>query len=86
MAGGAFLATESAASVAVYVAKVAAFQGFGALPPAVVLQGLYVGAALMAGAFMARRIVQRMSARDFRRMVDALMLVSGLTLLWTAWR
>lgn len=86
LSGGAFLATESAASVAVYVAKVAAFQGFGALPAQVVLQGLFAGSALMAGAFLARRIVQRMAAHDFHRMVDGLMLVSGLTLLWTAWR
>ncbi|MPW16407.1 TSUP family transporter [Paraburkholderia sp. CNPSo 3157] len=83
---GAFLATEAAGSVGVYVAKVMTFGRFGALPVHVVLDGLIVGCALMAGAFCARRIVVRMSPGTFRLVVDGLMLSSGLSLLWAAGR
>lgn len=83
---GALLSTEAAASIAVYVAKVATFGAADALPLDVVLQGLTVGAALMAGAFIARRIVLRLSPETFRRLIDALMLSSGLSLFWAALR
>jgi uncharacterized membrane protein YfcA len=83
---GAFLATEAAGSLAVYAAKVATFNHFGALPLHVVLDGLITGSALMAGAFCARRIVVRMSPGTFRLVVDGLMLSSGLSLLWAAGR
>jgi uncharacterized membrane protein YfcA len=83
---GAFLATEAAGSLAVYAAKVATFNHFGALPLHVVLDGLITGSALMAGAFFARRIVVRMSPGTFRLVVDGLMLSSGLSLLWAAGR
>ena len=83
---GAFLATEAAGSLAVYAAKVATFNHFGALPLHVVLDGVITGSALMTGAFCARRIVVRMSPGTFRLVVDGLMLSSGLSLLWAAGR
>ncbi len=83
---GAFIATEAAGSLAVYVGKVAVFRHFGALPPYVVLDGLITGSAVMAGTFAARRIVARMSPATFRLVVDGLMLSSGVSLLWAAAR
>ncbi len=84
LARGAFLGTEAAGSLAVYVAKLAAFREFGALPLEVVVRGLAVGASLMAGSFIARRFVLRLEPDAFRLMMDALMLASGTALLWTA--
>lgn len=81
---GAFLSTEAAASLAVYVAKAAVFQRFGALPLDIVLKGLLVGSTLMAGAFIAKRFVISMSPERFRLLMDGLMLASGLTLLGAA--
>ncbi|RFU48546.1 sulfite exporter TauE/SafE family protein [Paraburkholderia sp. DHOC27] len=86
LAKGAFLATEAAASLAVYGAKVSVFQQFGALPTHVVMDGLIIGTSLMLGTFGARRIVARMSAHTFRALVDGLMLMSGLSLLYAAIR
>ena len=83
---GAFLATEAAGSLAVYGAKIAVFNHFGALPLRIVLDGLITGSALMAGTFAARHIVARMSPGAFKLVVDGLMLASGLSLLWTAAR
>jgi uncharacterized membrane protein YfcA len=81
---GAFIATEAAASLAVYVAKVAVFGSFGALPVGVVVKGLLVGATLMAGAFIARRVVATMPAERFHWLMDGVLLVSGVALLGMA--
>src|SRR6478752_596701 len=47
---GAFLATEAASSLGLYVSKSVTFQRFGALPVEVAVQGLIAGSSLMAGA------------------------------------
>lgn len=83
---GAFLGTEAAASIGMYIAKVATFQAFGALAPDVLVRGLGVGATLMAGSFVGRFAVLRLSQRAYRTLIDALMLGSGLSLLWAAVR
>jgi uncharacterized membrane protein YfcA len=81
---GAFLSTEAAASLFVYLAKAVVFRNFGALPWDIALKGLMVGSTLMAGAFIAKRFVLKMDANRFRLLMDGLMLLSGLTLLGAA--
>ena len=81
---GAFVSTEAAASLAVYLAKAAVFRSFGALPLEIALKGLIVGSTLMAGAFIAKRFVISLDPERFRLLMDGLMLLSGLTLLWAA--
>ncbi|CEJ09921.1 Sulfite exporter TauE/SafE [bacterium YEK0313] len=85
LTGGAFLGTESAGSLAIYVAKVLSFRQFGALPAEIVVKGLITGSSLMAGSFLAKRLVQTIDAEHFRFMLDGLMLLSGLAMLWAAW-
>jgi uncharacterized membrane protein YfcA len=84
LAKGAFLATEGAGSLAIYVAKVLAFRGFGAMPLDTIIKGLVTGSSLMAGTFMAKRFVMKLDAESFRYMLDGLMLASGLAMLWNA--
>jgi uncharacterized membrane protein YfcA len=84
LAKGAFISTEAAASLIVYLAKVAVFRGFGALPVEIAAKGLIVGSTLMAGAFIAKRFVLKMEAARFRLLMDGLMLISGATLLAAA--
>jgi len=81
---GAFLATEAASSLGIYVSKSVTFQRFGALPVEVAVQGLIAGASLMAGAFVAKRFVLRLEPEVFRRLMDVIMIVAGLSTLWTA--
>jgi uncharacterized protein len=83
---GAFISTEAAASFIVYAVKVATFGFADALPFDIILLGIAVGASMMAGAFLSRSILSRMSPHHFRHLVDALMVVSGLSLLWVAFR
>jgi uncharacterized protein len=58
---GAFLSTEAASSLALMVSKVATFRQLGALPLPSILQGVLVGSSVMAGAFVGKAVVLRMS-------------------------
>jgi len=81
---GAFLASEAASSLLLNISKVSTFWQFGALPPPTLLQGVIVGSSLMAGTFLGKAVVLRMSTEFFQHLLDAIMLTAGLSLLWTA--
>ena len=81
---GAFLATEAASSLAVYLSKSVTFQRFGALTADVALKGVIAGASLMSGAFIAKRFVLRLEPDVFRLIMDGIMLAAGLTILANA--
>jgi len=85
LAKGAFLATEAAGSLAVYVSKAAVFRSFGALPWHLAAQGALIGLSLMAGQVVAKHFVLKLSETAFRRLMDGLMLLSGGALLFSAW-
>jgi hypothetical protein len=81
---GAFLSTEAVSSLALMVSKVTTFRQLGALPFDAILQGLIVGASVMAGAFVGKAAVLRMSIGMFQHVLDGLLLCSGLAMLWAA--
>jgi uncharacterized protein len=81
---GAFLSTEAASSLALFVSKVVTFREFGALPPDAMAKGVIVGASLMAGSLAGKTVVLRLSTGAFQHLLDGLMLCSGLTMLWAA--
>jgi uncharacterized membrane protein YfcA len=81
---GAFLATEAASSLGLYVSKSVTFQHFGALTSEIFLKGLTAGSSLMAGAFIAKRFVLRLEADVFRLVMDGMMLAAGFSMLWNA--
>lgn len=81
---GAFLATEAASSLGLYVSKSLTFQQFGALTGDVALQGLIAGSSLMAGAFIARRFLLRLEPDVFRLVMDGIMLAAGAAMLVNA--
>lgn len=81
---GAFLATEAASSLGVYISKAVVFRTFGALPADIIAEGLITGSSLMAGAFLAKRFVLKLEPERFRLVMDGLMLVSGATMLLAA--
>jgi uncharacterized membrane protein YfcA len=81
---GAFLATEAASSLGIYLSKSVTFQQFGALTPDVALKGLVAGASLMSGAFIAKRFVLKLKPDVFRLVMDGIMLAAGLFILWSA--
>lgn len=81
---GAFLATEAASSLGLYIAKSITFRSFGALPVEIIGKGLIAGASIMAGTFVSKRAVMRLDADSFRFILDGMMLLCGLTMLWNA--
>jgi uncharacterized membrane protein YfcA len=83
---GAFIATEAAGSLALYISKALTFRQFGALPTDIVVKGLVTGSSVMAGTYLARLIVERLSVAAFQYMLDIVMILSGLALLWQALR
>jgi uncharacterized membrane protein YfcA len=83
---GAFIATEAAGSLALYVSKAVTFQHFGALPTDIIIKGVISGSSVMAGTYTARLIVERLSVAAFQNLLDVVMMISGLALLWQALR
>lgn len=82
LAKGAFLATEAASSLGLYLSKSVTFERFGALTPDVAIQGLIAGSSLMFGAFIAKRFVLHLKPDAFRLLMDAIMGAAGLSMLW----
>ena len=83
---GAFIATEAASSLALYISKAITFRSFGALPTDILLNGLIAGSSVMGGTYTARLIVERLSVTVFQHLLEAVMLVSGLALLFASVR
>jgi len=83
---GAFIASEAAGSLALYISKAITFRQFGALPLDIVTKGLISGSAVMVGTYTARLIVERLSVVTFQRLLDGVMVISGIALLWAAAR
>ncbi len=81
---GAFISTEAASSLFLYISKLAIFGESDALPFDIVIKGLLVGASIMAGTFAGKVVMLRLSERAFQHLLDALLLCSGLSLLWAA--
>jgi uncharacterized membrane protein YfcA len=81
---GAFLATEAASSLGIYLSKSVTFERFGALTSDIALKGVIAGSSLMFGAFIAKRFVLRLEPEAFRLVMDGIMLAAGLSLLWSA--
>ena len=83
---GAYLGTEALGSLTVYVAKAITFRSLGALPVETIIRGLIIGSSLVAGAFIAKRLVVKLDGERFKLLMDGLLLMAGLTMLWAALR
>ena len=81
---GAYISTEAVGAAAVSLTKMIVFQRFGALPVEVVANGLAVGSSLMIGSWLAKRIVLRFDAAQFRLLLEGMMVLAGVALLWGA--
>jgi len=80
---GAFLATEAASSLGLYLSKSVTFERFGALTPDVAVKGLVAGASLMS-APSSQAVCAQAGAGCVPLVMDAIMLVAGASLLWAA--
>jgi len=81
---GAYISTEAVGSAAISMTKSIVFQRFGVLPAETIGRGLAVGSTLMLGSWLAKRIVLRFDAAQFRLLLEAMMIVAGIALIWGA--
>jgi uncharacterized membrane protein YfcA len=78
LSGGAFLGTEAASALVLYVAKIITFGQFGVLTTGLVLRGLAIGAALMIGPFITRRLVRNLRPRAYAVIIDLVLVAAAV--------
>ena len=82
---GAYVSTDALCTVATHVTRGLVFHRYQLLTEATVLVGLYIGVIMIGGAWIGRRLLDRLSEGSFLRLVEALLIVCGLQmLLWPA--
>ncbi|MFN7863396.1 MAG: sulfite exporter TauE/SafE family protein [Curvibacter sp.] len=82
---GAYIGTEAASSLAVFLAKGAAFQQLGVIDTRAIGQGLLIGVFVFAGSTLSKRLVLNLPEHRFLQLMEGVMLTSGLSILWMAW-
>lgn len=84
LAKGALISTEAMSSLLIGLSKIFAFYKLGAVTAETLLRGLLVGSTVMLGSFGAKSLLVRMSAAQFERTLDVMLLVAGLSMLGAA--
>lgn len=82
---GAYIGTEAASSLTVFLAKGAAYHQLGVIDSRAIAQGLLIGVFVLIGSALSRRLVLHLPDHVFLRLMEGVMLVSGLSILWMAW-
>ncbi len=77
----ALIATEAAASLFVFGAKVFTFKHLGVLPFDLMIGGAIVGASIILGTYGAKHILQKISSQQHDRMIDMVLAGSGISML-----
>jgi uncharacterized protein len=78
---GAYIGTEAAATVVMHVVKLFAYTGTAVLSVPAAAVGLALGPVMVAGSFLGKRIVDRLPERAFVLVIEAVLVVAGLTFL-----
>ncbi|MCF8708752.1 sulfite exporter TauE/SafE family protein [Rhizorhapis sp. SPR117] len=74
--------TKTAVSLPMHLAKIGTYTALGALTGKLLLFGIAAGAGALASNWLAKRILARMSERNFRGFIVGFMAVSGLVMIW----
>ncbi|HET8577719.1 MAG TPA: sulfite exporter TauE/SafE family protein [Methylomirabilota bacterium] len=78
---GAFIATDALCTVGMYIPRGVVFQRYNLMTEPIVGVGLYIGAVMILGAWLGRRILDRLTERTFLRIVETLIVLAGLQFL-----
>ena len=78
LGGGAFLGTEAASALVLYTVKLIAFGHFGVLTTDLVVRGVVIGAALVIGPLLTRRLVQRMPPHAYALLIDLVLVAAAV--------
>jgi uncharacterized membrane protein YfcA len=75
---GAYIGTEATATV---ITKLVAYGGAGVLAAHAAVTGLALAPSMVAGSWVGKRILARISERAFATIIDGVLLVSGILLI-----
>lgn len=78
---GAYLATEAVGAAAVHLTKSVVYGSYAALDRGGLTTGLLLGAGLVGGSYIGKRIVGRMDVSGFRLAVEAMLAGAGIVML-----
>jgi uncharacterized membrane protein YfcA len=82
---GAYVSTDALCTVGSYVTRGFVFQRYHLLTESTVTVGLYIGIIMIGGAWIGRRLLDRLSEETFLRLIEVLLVIFGLQmLLWPA--
>ena len=84
--GRAVIATDAVVSIVTGVAKIAVFGLTGDMTPKVIAVALLIGAVAFPGAFIAKRIVDRLPIKVHTAILDAVVVFGGAMMLFGAFR
>lgn len=82
---GAYIGTEAASSLTLFLAKGITFHQLGVIDSRAIAQGLLIGVFVLVGSTLSKRLVLQIPEHRFLQLMEGVMLVSGLSILWMAW-
>jgi uncharacterized membrane protein YfcA len=78
---GAYIGTEAASTVVMHLVKLGPYATTGVLSPEGVMIGLAIGPLMVAGSYLGKRIVDRLPGSVFVLVIEAVLVIAGLTFL-----
>lgn len=78
---GAYIGTEALSTVVMHLTKLVAYRQTSILTRSDVVVGLALGPIMILGSFLGKRIVDRLPERVFVVIIEAVLVIAGLTFL-----
>jgi uncharacterized membrane protein YfcA len=75
---GAYIATDALCTVGTYAVRLVVFEHHGLITRPTVAIGLFLGIVMIAGAWVGRRLLDRLSEEGFVRIIEGLLVAFGL--------
>jgi uncharacterized membrane protein YfcA len=75
---GAFIGTEALGTAVVHVVKLSSYQAFDAMTASTWMTALAIAPVMIAGSYLGKRVMERLSVRAFTGIVDAVVFGFGL--------
>lgn len=76
-----YIASEATAAAAMHIVKAIVYGKFNLMSGSILLNGLFIGVAMMVGNFIAMRFIRNVDKQKYRKVVAALMIAVSLWLI-----